>query len=69
MPLETRQLLSRAFRFIYRSGMPFEDALQKIEQEIPQIPEVIHFLHFCRSSSRGLIGLREMGSEFEDNLE
>ena len=69
MPLETRQLLSRAFRFIYRSGMPFEEALQKIEQEIPQIPEVIHFLHFCRSSSRGLIGLREMGSEFEDNLE
>lgn len=69
IPHETRHLLSRAFRFIYRMGLGFEEALRKIEQELPQIPEVAAFLQFCRSSKRGLIGLRELSSESEDALE
>lgn len=69
IPHETRHLLSKAFRLVYRSGLPFEEALQKIEQELPQITEVAEFLQFCRSSTRGLIGLREAASEAEDNLE
>lgn len=69
VPFETRHLLSRAFRFIYRMGLGFEEALSKIEEELPQIPEVAEFLHFCRTSKRGLIGLRELSTESEDSLE
>lgn len=69
MAHETRRFLSQAFRLVYRAGLPYEEALRKIEQEVPQIPEVAHFLEFCRSTKRGLIGLREVGAESEDTLE
>lgn len=59
-PFETRQALAKAFRLLYRSGLRLEDALQKIEEEIEQIPEICHFLDFCRSSKRGLLGMPEL---------
>ncbi len=53
--LEKRKLLAQAFRAVFRSGLRLEDALSYIENEISQIPEIVHFLAFCRSSKRGLI--------------
>ena len=55
--LPVRQELSRAFRITYRMGLRLEEALIKIEKEVKMIPEIIHFLDFCKSSKRGLIGL------------
>jgi UDP-N-acetylglucosamine acyltransferase len=50
-----RVALAKAFKILYRSGLPVQEALCKIEQEIEPIPEIIHWLEFCRSTKRGLI--------------
>lgn len=53
--LETRKLLSQAFRAVFRSNLRFDEALSYIEKELEQIPEIVHWLQFCRTSKRGLI--------------
>jgi UDP-N-acetylglucosamine acyltransferase len=55
---ESRRALAQAFRFVYRSGLHLEDALRRIENEVEMGPEVTHFVQFCRSSRRGLIGMQ-----------
>jgi UDP-N-acetylglucosamine acyltransferase len=54
-PLSSRIALAKAFKILYRLGLPLQQALQKIEDEIEPIPEIQHFIEFCRSSKRGLI--------------
>lgn len=55
--LETRRQLSRAFKLVYRSQLRLETALERIEEETLSLPEITHFVNFCRQSSRGLMGL------------
>ncbi|MCB1118660.1 MAG: acyl-ACP--UDP-N-acetylglucosamine O-acyltransferase [Chlamydiia bacterium] len=52
--LEVRQELSKAFKLLYRSGHPPEKALNLIEREVKDIPEVRHLVAFCRQTERGL---------------
>jgi UDP-N-acetylglucosamine acyltransferase len=59
-PFSTRRALAQAFRLVYRSKMHLQDALDTIENEIEPFPEVIHFVEFCRTSRRGLIGMQGM---------
>lgn len=54
-PYETRKALSQAFKLVYRSGLHINEALKRIEAELPPIPEVMNWLAFCKSSQRGLI--------------
>jgi UDP-N-acetylglucosamine acyltransferase len=56
-PLETRVALSKAFKITYRSGLHLEDAIAKMEKEVEPHSEVKHWIEFCKSSKRGLIGL------------
>ncbi|QLH37071.1 MAG: acyl-ACP--UDP-N-acetylglucosamine O-acyltransferase [Parachlamydiaceae bacterium] len=56
-PLKTRQQLSKAFKLVYRSKYRLEEALDQIEKELEPIPEILHFVSFCRASKRGLLGL------------
>lgn len=56
-PLEVRVALSKAFKITYRSGLRLEEAIRQIEKEIDRHPEVQHWVDFCKSSKRGLIGL------------
>lgn len=56
-PLEVRVALSKAFKITYRSGLRLEDAIAQIEKEIEPMKEVQHWIDFCKSSKRGLIGL------------
>lgn len=56
--LETRRCLTRAFKLVYRSGLHLDEALATIEKELDGIPEIQHWLDFCRHSKRGLVGLR-----------
>lgn len=53
--LSTRKLLSQAFRFVFRSGLSVKEALHQIEQHVELIPEVCHFIEFCKTTKRGLI--------------
>ena len=62
---ETRMALAKAFRFLYRSGLSVEEALRRIELEVPPLPEVLHFVNFCRSSKRGIISDRRDRGERE----
>lgn len=69
IPLETRKLLAQAFRTVYRSNMRLQDALLSIENDLEQIPEIVHWLDFCRTSKRGLIdhaGITSRDKEDED---
>jgi UDP-N-acetylglucosamine acyltransferase len=58
-PLETRRELSKAFKLLYRSNLHFEEALVQIEHDTLPLPEVKHFIKFCRETKRGLMGLNE----------
>lgn len=68
-PLEIRQELSKAFKLLYRSQLHFEDALQRIEKELKPLPEVLHFLEFCRNTKRGLMGLQKSDDELPQQEE
>lgn len=57
--LETRRELSKAFKLVYRSKLNLEAALETIEREMQPLPEIEHFVHFCRNSKRGLMGLQD----------
>lgn len=57
-PLDVRKALTLAFRLTYRSDLHIDQALEKIEEEVPMSPHVEHWLEFCRSSKRGLIGFQ-----------
>jgi UDP-N-acetylglucosamine acyltransferase len=46
-------VLKRAYQILYRSGLKLEDALVRIEAEIPT-PETLHLVKFIRSSDRGI---------------
>lgn len=67
---ELRKALAQVFRIVYRLKMPIEEALQKIESEVELFPEVAHFVNFCRSSKRGLIGMQGIRQlESKDDFE
>ena len=57
-PLEVRASLSKAFKITYRLGLRLEDAIRMIEQEVEPHKEVQHWIEFCRTSKRGLVGLQ-----------
>lgn len=66
--LETRRELSKAFKLLYRSQLRFEEALDLIEKDVLPLPEVIHFVKFCRQTRRGLMGIHS-GEEEAAQLE
>lgn len=69
-PLEVRIALSKAFKITYRNGLHLNDAIQQITKEIEPHKEVLHWLEFCKTSKRGLMGLegitRGAAGESED---
>lgn len=68
--LKVRQALSKVFKITYRSGLRLDEALQAIEDEMEDLAEVRHWIEFCRTSKRGLIGLEGVGRmEFENSEE
>ena len=51
---EAVEALQRAYRILVRSKLKLEDALQKIEAELPS-PETAYLVEFVRKSERGVI--------------
>jgi UDP-N-acetylglucosamine acyltransferase len=45
--------LKQAYKLLYKSGLKLEDALSRIENEIPT-PEARHLVEFVRRSQRGI---------------
>ncbi len=46
--------IRQAFKIIFREGLGLTNALTKLEQEVPSLPEIQHLLQFCRSTERGI---------------
>jgi UDP-N-acetylglucosamine acyltransferase len=46
-------VLKKAYQILYRSGLKLQDALARIETEIPT-PETLHLVCFIRRSERGI---------------
>ncbi len=48
-------ILKKAYRILYRSNLLQKDALKKIREEFPGIPEIESLVQFVESSERGII--------------
>ncbi len=64
--LKTRKELSKAFKLLYRSNLRLEEALQRIENEVEHLPEIQHWIQFCKESKRGLMGFQVASHGDED---
>jgi len=51
---ETFALLKKAFRILFRSGIPLRHAVSRVKEELPADPEVEYLLQFIESSKRGI---------------
>ena len=51
---QTRQLLKRAYRILFRSGLNTSQAISEIENELELIPEIRHLCQFIKNSERGI---------------
>ena len=67
--LEQRKEMTKAFRYLYRMGVPVQEALTRTERELEMTPEVKQWLHFCRDTKRGLIDTGCVESDNEGSEE
>ena len=51
----TLQGLKRAYELLFLSDLNQKEAMERIRQEYPQVPEVQHLLKFLETSERGLL--------------
>lgn len=58
MPAEERSELKKAFRILYRSGLPLQEAIATMESELKSYEPVEHLLRFLRNVERGIIRTR-----------
>jgi len=56
-PLEVRIALSKAFKLTYRSGLHLEEAIDQVEKQLGTHEAIKHWIEFCKTSKRGLVGL------------
>jgi UDP-N-acetylglucosamine acyltransferase len=50
----TINALKEAYRLIFRSSLLLNDAIEKVKQEVADLPEVRHFVEFIKKSERGI---------------
>ncbi len=51
---DTIKALKEAYQIIFRSGMLLSSAVERVKNEVPDLPEVRHFLEFILASKRGV---------------
>jgi UDP-N-acetylglucosamine acyltransferase len=51
----TLQSLKRAFELLFLSDLNQKEAMERIRQEYPEVPEIQHLLQFLETSERGLL--------------
>ncbi len=55
VPEEAQKALKAAFKILYRSSLTTTEALDRIEADVPRVPQVAHLVQFVRSSERGIL--------------
>ena len=58
MAAEDRSELKKAFRILYRSGLPLQEAISTMEAALNSCEPVEHLLRFLRNVERGIIRTR-----------
>lgn len=48
------QALKTAYRIVFRSSLTLEEAINRVKSEVPNLPEINHFLFFLENSKRGI---------------
>lgn len=51
---EAQTALRQAYKLMFREGLTMTNALERMEKELPPLPEVQHLIDFVRKSDRGL---------------
>jgi UDP-N-acetylglucosamine acyltransferase len=51
---QTVSLLKKTYRIIFRIGLTLNEAIERVGAEVEQIPEVVEFIEFIKSSQRGI---------------
>jgi UDP-N-acetylglucosamine acyltransferase len=54
IPMESIRALGLAYKLLFREGLSQPNALERIEVELPQTPEIKHLLRFARETQRGM---------------
>ena len=50
----TLSMLKKTYRIIFRIGLTLNEAIERVRAEVEQVPEVVNFIDFIRSSQRGV---------------
>lgn len=53
-PEATMSALKQAYRIIFRSHITLTKAIEKVQAEVPDLPEIRHLLDFLQNSKRGI---------------
>ena len=51
---KTLSQLKKTYRIIFRIGLTLNEAIERVAAEVEQVPEVVNFIEFVKSSHRGL---------------
>jgi len=51
----TLQSLKRAYELLFLSEHNLKEAMGRVREEFPEVPEIQHLLHFIETSERGLL--------------
>jgi UDP-N-acetylglucosamine acyltransferase len=51
---DVRQKLKTTFRYLFRSNLNTNQALERIKEELPSTPEIDHLVNFVETSERGI---------------
>jgi UDP-N-acetylglucosamine acyltransferase len=51
---ETIFALKKTYRVLFRLGLTLNEAIERVTAEVDQIPEVVNFIEFIKSSERGI---------------
>lgn len=51
---QTISALKKTYRIIFRIGLTLHEAMERVRADVDQIPEVVKFIDFVNSSSRGV---------------
>lgn len=55
---EKIQLIEKAYKILFRDSSNINDAIKKVQDELPQDPDVLYIIEFVRTSKRGVCRYR-----------